>query len=129
LVETETKHRKLNNYGLGGMLISLTFCTWFVAIDYWYGGNKLVIGKQVLRFKKRYEKFYDSYKLFEKMSSKKTSTAGVSGAGDSGAPGEADAGRDDEYEYIEQNEVLRHADELIKSIELEAILRNSPAPH
>ena len=28
------QHRKLNNYGFGGLLISLTGMTWFVAIEY-----------------------------------------------------------------------------------------------
>ena len=43
LVEDEVKHRKLNNYGFGGMFLTLfSFgMTWFVAIEYWYGGNKL----------------------------------------------------------------------------------------
>lgn len=74
LVETEVKHRKLNNYGFGGMLISLTMMTWFVAIDYWYGGNKLALGKSIFAYHKRYEKIYDSYKLFADM-------AGSAGAG------------------------------------------------
>lgn len=47
LVETEIRHRKLNNYGVGGLLISLTRMTWFVAIEYWYGGNKLKLGHQM----------------------------------------------------------------------------------
>ena len=43
LIETEVRHRKLNNYGFGGMFLTLlTFGrTWFIAIDYWYGGNRL----------------------------------------------------------------------------------------
>jgi hypothetical protein len=67
LVETEIKHRKLNNYGFGGLLISLTRCTWFVAIEYWYGGNKLKLGQSIFRYQKKYEKVYDSYKLFSDM--------------------------------------------------------------
>lgn len=43
LVEEEVKHRKLNNYGFGGMFLTLfTFGrTWFISINYWYAGNKL----------------------------------------------------------------------------------------
>lgn len=74
LVETEVKHRKLNNYGFGGMIISLTTLTWFVAIDYWYGGNKLKLGQSIFPYQKRYEKVYDSYRLFADM-------AGPAGAG------------------------------------------------
>lgn len=46
LVEDEVKHRKLNNYGFGGMFVTLLSLgrTWFIAIDYWYGGNKLKLG-------------------------------------------------------------------------------------
>lgn len=66
LVETEVKHRKLNNYGFGGgVLTLLSFgSTWFIAIDYWYGGNKLKLGSEVFRYNKKYENIYDSYRLF-----------------------------------------------------------------
>lgn len=66
LVETEVKHRKLNNYGLGGMVLSLFTgrSTWFVAIEYWYGGNKLQLGKEIFRYSKKFEKVYDSYRMF-----------------------------------------------------------------
>ena len=67
LVETEVRHRKLNNYGFGGLLISLTGMTWFVAIEYWYGGNKLMLSKQIFAYHKKYSKVYDSYKLFSDM--------------------------------------------------------------
>lgn len=67
LVETEVKHRKINNYGLGGLILSLTGMTWFAAIEYWYGGNKLVIGKQFFAYHKKYAEIYDSYKLFSDM--------------------------------------------------------------
>jgi hypothetical protein len=74
LVEEEVKHRKLNNYGLGGMLISLTLRSWFIAISYWYGGNKLVTGRSIFCYNKKYEKIYDSYRLFADMT-------GAAGAG------------------------------------------------
>ncbi len=69
LVENEVKHRKLNNYGLGGTILSLlTFhSTWFIAIEYWYGGNRLKLNQQMFRYQKRYEKVYDSYRLFSDM--------------------------------------------------------------
>lgn len=69
LVETEVKHRKLNNYGFGGGMLSLlTFgSTWFIAIEYWYGGNKLKLNQEVFRYNKKFEKVYDSYRLFTDM--------------------------------------------------------------
>ncbi len=69
LIETEVRHRKLNNYGFGGMILSLFSFgrTWFIAIDYWYGGNKLKLGQTVFPFRKRYSEVYDSYKLFSDM--------------------------------------------------------------
>lgn len=62
-----SQHRKLNNYSFGGLLISLTGMTWFVAIEYWYGGNKLMLSKQIFAYHKKYSKVYDSYKLFSDM--------------------------------------------------------------
>ena len=69
LVEDEVKHRKLNNYGFGGMFLTLfSFgMTWFVAIEYWYGGNKLKLNSSIFPFRKRYSDLYDSYKLFSDM--------------------------------------------------------------
>lgn len=88
LVETEVKHRKLNNYGLGGMLISLSMTAWFIAIDYWYGGNKLKLGSTIFPYRKRFEKVYDSYRLFSDMAG--GALAGSCAGGDrvsGGAPG------------------------------------------
>ena len=39
----------------------------FIAIDYWYGGNKLKLGQTVFPFRRRYSEVYDSYKLFSDM--------------------------------------------------------------
>lgn len=89
LIETEVRHRKLNNYGFGGMFLSLFSFgrTWFIAIDYWYGGNKLKLGQSVFPFRKRYSEVYDSYKLFSDMV---TAGGDVCAGGDrvsGGAPG------------------------------------------
>lgn len=77
MAETEVKHRKLNNYGTGGIIFSLLTggSTWFIAIEYWYGGNKLVLGKEVFRYKKQYGQISDSYRLFADMAG--TAWAGV----------------------------------------------------
>lgn len=89
LVEEEVRHRKLNNYGFGGMFLTLFSFgrTWFVAISYWYGGNKLKLGSSVFPYRKRYSALYDSYKLFSDMV---TAGGDVCAGGDrvsGGAPG------------------------------------------
>lgn len=70
LIENEVKHRKLNNYGFGGGVLSLlTFgSTWFIAIEYWYGGNKLLLSREVFRYNKRVSEIYDSYRMFDDQS-------------------------------------------------------------
>lgn len=35
-----------------------------IAIEYWYGGNRLKLGQKVFRYKKQYGKISDSYRLF-----------------------------------------------------------------
>ena len=87
LVETEVRHRKLNNYGFGGLLISLTGMTWFVAIEYWYGGNKLMLSKQIFAYHKKYSKVYDSYKLFSDMVSAGGAVCAGGNRASGGAPG------------------------------------------
>ena len=81
LIETEVRHRKLNNYGTGGFILSLFtgLSTWFIAIEYWYGGNKLKLGQKMFRYQKKYEKVYDSYRLFSDM-------AGPAAGGMAGCP-------------------------------------------
>lgn len=65
LCETEIKHRKMSNYGIAGMLVSLFLGgTVFIAIEYWYGGNKLKLGQQFIKYKKRNAAVYDSYRMF-----------------------------------------------------------------
>ena len=93
LVEDEVKHRKLNNYGFGGMFLTLFSFgrTWFIAIDYWYGGNKLKLGHSVFPYRKRYSNLYDSYRLFSDMV---TAGGAVCAGGDragGGAPGNGGA--------------------------------------
>ena len=95
LVEDEVKHRKLNNYGFGGMFLTLFSLgrTWFIAIDYWYGGNKLKLGHSVFPYRKRYSALYDSYRLFSDMV---TAGGAVCAGGDrvsGGAPGNGGVAR------------------------------------
>lgn len=87
LIETEVRHRKLNNYGVGGLLISLTRMTWFIAIEYWYGGNRLKLGSQIFTYHKRYSKVYDSYKLFSDLVSAGGAVCAGGNRVSGGAPG------------------------------------------
>ncbi len=87
LIETEVKHRKLNNYGLGGNILSLLTLgrTWFIAIEYWYGGNKLKLGYETFAYNKRFEQVYDSYRLFADLAG--SAGSGVCAGGDRVAVG------------------------------------------
>jgi len=93
LVEYEVRHRKLNNRGFGGMLISLTFKSWFVAIEYWYGmkGESAKLGMSFYCYSRRYGRIYDSYRMFSDMAASGAGGNRVSG----GTPGEA-GGQEDE---------------------------------
>ncbi len=82
LLEEEVRHRKLNNYGLGGMILGLfSVSTWFIAINYWYGGNGVKIGSTMIRYSKKISKIYDSYRMFS------DSTFGGGSGGDRKAVG------------------------------------------
>lgn len=67
LIETEYKHRKLNNYGFGGTVLQLLTLnhSWFICIEYWYGGNKLKLGNEIFPYKKMYGKIYNTFALFD----------------------------------------------------------------
>jgi len=66
LVETETTHRKINNNGFGGMLLTLfTWHSFFMAIEKWCGGNGVIVSKDFFVYSKRISKIYDSYHLFD----------------------------------------------------------------
>ena len=67
LIETEYKHRKLNNYGIGGTILQLATLnsSWFICIEYWYGGNKLKLGSEIFKYRKAYGKIYDTFAIFD----------------------------------------------------------------
>ena len=117
LIEDEVKHRKLNNYGLGGMLLTLFRQTCFIAINYWYGGNKLLIGKQTLKYKKRYAKFYDSYAMFDEMFADDEPGTLGRGAGDMGSPEETVQRSPDDLNSNEPDNMLVQSNELVRMLE------------
>ncbi len=89
LIEDEVKHRKLNNYGFGGMFLTMLSLgrTWFIAIDYWYGGNKLKLGYDIFPYRKKYSALYDSYKLFKDVVTAGGAVCAGEGPGTGGTPG------------------------------------------
>lgn len=60
LIETEVKHRKVNNFKFGKFFPFPLF----VAIDYWYGVREK-IGHEFFTYRQKYGDFYDSYVMFE----------------------------------------------------------------
>lgn len=106
LVENEIKHRKLDNYGVGGRILWLLTGgrTWFVAIEYWYGGNKLMLGKSIFPYKSRLASIYDSYKLFSDMV---TVGGDVCAGGDREAAGAPGNGGTDDGDRAEKQYLAR----------------------
>ena len=65
LVEIEVNHRKLANFGLKGLLLSLPFGgKLFCAVSYYYG-LKEKVGTTWLLPRRAYFRLYDSYNRFE----------------------------------------------------------------
>lgn len=89
MLETITRHRKLNNYGIGGWLLCLFLgnTSWFMAIDYWAGGNKLKLGSSMFCYRKKYGEVYDSYRLFSDMVSAGGAVCAGGNRVSGGAPG------------------------------------------
>lgn len=78
VIENEVKHRKLDNYGFGGRFVKLLTGnrTWFIAIEYWYGGNKLKLNSEVFPYRKKFADIYDSYRMFDDLDGKNALLAG-----------------------------------------------------
>ena len=66
LIEYQYLHRKLNNFGLFGMICGLFAFNHpiFGVVEMWYG-LKEKIGFDMMIGKKKYYRLYDSYKIFE----------------------------------------------------------------
>lgn len=66
LVEYEYRHRKINNFGVGGFFVSLLMMgrPVFASVEYWYGVKERC-GMTMMFGRKKYYRLYDSYKLFD----------------------------------------------------------------
>lgn len=77
LIEYEYVHRKISNFGIGGMILSLAAGgKLFIAVQRWYP-LKERIGSEFFKAKKKYWSIYDSYATFD---------ADAGAAGGQGAP-------------------------------------------
>lgn len=64
-IEYEVKHRKASNFGTVGKILGLLGGgSMFVAVKVWYGIREKT-GSEFFRFRKFYDKFYDSYFEFK----------------------------------------------------------------
>lgn len=63
LFEYEVKHRKANNYGFIGFLLSVFRLPVFFAITYWYG-LRARCGAEAFLCLKRYTRIYDTFQRF-----------------------------------------------------------------
>lgn len=65
LVEYQIVHRKLSNFGLGGLFLKLlTFGDVFIAVEYWYG-IKEKTSQHFFKARKKYYRLYDTYNMFD----------------------------------------------------------------
>ena len=62
--EYEVKHRKINNYGIGGLILTLLHIPLFVALTYWQGTRERIYSDFFL-YKRKYGKMYDTFGNFD----------------------------------------------------------------
>lgn len=63
LFEYDFKHRKINNFGGFGLLLSVFKIGLFVQVQQWYGIREKM-GSEFFLYKKKYSNYYSSYKRF-----------------------------------------------------------------
>lgn len=68
-------HRKANNFGFIGMLLTILKIPLFVQVQYWYGVNQ-VAGKKFFTYSKKYSRIYNSYTYREQIIAKLTAKYG-----------------------------------------------------
>lgn len=68
-------HRKANNFGFIGMLLTIMHIPLFVQIQYWYGVNQ-VTGKRFFTYSKKFSMIYNSYTYREQIIAKLTTKYG-----------------------------------------------------
>jgi len=92
-VEYNVIHRKMNNFGFPGFVMTLLHINAFVAVDYWYGMRER-LGAEMFVYRKKLGRVYDSYQDFR---------LGTAAWGDGEGP--ASAGGDLSSQVAERPEV------------------------
>jgi hypothetical protein len=64
LFEYEVVHRKANNFGIFGGILTLLRIKWFWAISYWYGARQKD-GIERFLFSKKYARIYNTFAMFD----------------------------------------------------------------
>lgn len=62
--EYEVKHRKINNYGFGGLILTLLHIPLFVSLTYWQGTREKIYSDFFL-YRRKYGKFYNTFANFD----------------------------------------------------------------
>ena len=62
--EYEVKHRKINNYGIGGLILTLLHIPLFVGLTYWQGTKERIYSDFFL-YHRKYGKFYNTFSNFD----------------------------------------------------------------
>ena len=62
--EYEVKHRKVGNYGIGGLILTMLHIPLFVALTYWQGTRERIYSDFYL-YKRKYGKLYDTFGNFD----------------------------------------------------------------
>lgn len=62
--EYEVKHRKINNYGIGGLILTLLHITLFVALTYWQGTREKIYS-DFFMYRRKYGKLYNTFANFD----------------------------------------------------------------
>lgn len=68
LIESEYKHRKLNNLASLGFFFCLLLNAGrpiFLAIEKWSGGSGVILSRSFIFYREKVSKLYDTYKLFD----------------------------------------------------------------
>lgn len=68
LFEFNVVHRKANNFGMIGALLTIFHIPLFAKVTYWYGVNQ-VCEKKFFIYRKKFSKIYNSYVFFDAVKS------------------------------------------------------------
>ena len=66
LFEFNVVHRKANNFGVLGSILTILRVPLFVKVTYWYGVNQ-ICEKKFFTYRKKYGQIYDSYTFFSQV--------------------------------------------------------------